>query len=676
MKLFFLIRNKYHGIKIKNTIFFISLSGCSILSMAQKIPDSHSQHTHAINVSIMFGDVASEKGRQLIEGLTEEYKNSARSQEQTIAYFNLSHLNKAQTNYPNERDRVIASIGASIREGYIIILDTIQSNSSEVMKDITSKVGGVTLSKSLVIIGKKKGSLSYYVIHSDPRGEYVIPPLLTRKITEERIAEGERRKKRSNDEYSIGKTVYLTFSHNNLSCMLDKKLEPGRGIYEARRVFREKYDACQGSASYTAQVRIDYIPSRNYTGKTNFPTGKIVRIAAGLEGLSGTGWHLTNELKKIETEYTSNTKRTTWHGPFAAYYETMINPNDSDVILIDHKPLNKNTETEVNEESSLSVQQGFSTNLQIGGSGPLVGLKLSEIQTTTNTVNLKYNTQAYKIINQTSGNIFSIKWEHSPQQLVNSKNYVEKGGWPINTRNNQFGGMSYANFIPGFVAIYKAPFSKTGSSTFTVNSNVMAQALATYVTPYLYADESDGSIYPTYATRQKIALIDEITINWDSPYFASEVPVVIKADKHAGLYCLTMRGEDQGVWGEACNGSSTQLWGLSQNEEYISLANPRLCLTAHNSVSLDETPIYHLITKRCEQSAFQKWAWQGEDKSLLVNAATLDDSVRKYVSIGAISDNGNFALPRVWGGPRARNQNQILEPARFKSWKPYIQRPE
>ena len=496
-----------------------------------------------------------------------------------IAYFDVSGTTKIQIH------SLLKKINEELEKDKLIILDETRSNSFERINALTSKNSGLSFSKPLVLMRKKGAVLSYHVL---PAG-YLVENGITQKtileVMQKDIAKQHntvaRNKRSSSEEYRAGKTVYVYFSHTTLSCPL--ATEVAREFLAERFYFKENSvrDMCERSASYTARFRVDYLPSSSVQqgDAISAVTGKIIRISSGVEGEpGGAGWHLANSLNYLVRPYSSASIRNTWFGPFAHHYQTKIEPSDIEpsdnkvVRLIDHMPKNRNQEERIEEESSVATQQGYSTNLQVGMSGPTVGLTHHQATTVTNRVALKYDIKEYQVTNNTSGNILDISWQHTmkPERIFNTKQDIDAGVFPI--KSSAFNGMAYANFVPGFVATYQASMSKTGKSTFTVKSNVLVYGLAHYISPYLSDKDSAGRWHSaSFATEKLIPLTDSFTVDWDSPYFRTELPVAIKAYKHQQLYCLTMEGEHQPVLAKACNRSKNQTWGLTSQGEYIIL---------------------------------------------------------------------------------------------------------
>jgi hypothetical protein len=374
--------------------------------------------------------------------------------------------------------------------------------------------------------------------------------------------------------------------------------------------------------------------------------GKILRISGGAEGAGGAGWHLTeSQINKNQT-FRSNIERTTWFGPYVDAYETRISLSDNDVALLDHQPHNSNPATDIHNTSTLTVGQGFGFNLMVGSSGPLVGVSHNVMSSHSSSVTLKYSLNEYRLINSTSGNQFRIKWKRAnPPLPMHSAEEVRNGAMPVNS--DLFNGIAYANFVPGYVVTYNAPFSKSGESTIHISAKAEVMAALT--------DVNHTNPRNTFISDHTFQFNNAITIDWDSPYFMQEVPVAIKAVKDERSYCLTMAGEDQEVIGAPCSPSNKQLWGLNKHQQYVSVENPRLCLSAQN---IHAGHSDRLTVSACRLDDTQKWSWQDQDA--LVNGAS-----GHAVSItgAAPGDSRNMVLRGI-GGPFAT-----------PGFKPYIQPP-
>ncbi|MGQ5522288.1 ricin-type beta-trefoil lectin domain protein [Chitinimonas sp. PSY-7] len=560
------------------------------------------------------------------------------------AYFNLSYLNSEKLG------ELLPSIRELLNNDYVVILDETQAQTATAVNKISSNINGIELNKSLVLLKRNSdGNIYYYSISPTARHEYLIPKALLKTAFEK----SSKRSKRNTDNYHVGKTVFLHFFHENISCPVKKEVTRN---FWGTKYLDGSFDPCDGKASFNTQVRLDYIPSKNSPTIAATPEGKIVRFSSGLTGLSGAGWHLANSQSSVNTEFTYNGKRNTRFGPFAEKYVTRIEPGDTGITLIDHLPHNKNPNTQITETSTIFVDEGYSASFEINSQGPKVGFQASSLNRRQNQVSVTYNANEYETINSTVGNVFNIRWSRpSNPGLLDSRSSVNNGAWPV--RSREFSAISYSNFIPGYIATYLAPFSKKAKSTFKVYSEAEVGMIYTYV-PY------NSNDMPTYLDFNNISLLNEVTIDWNSPYFLSEVPVILKAHRNRGLYCLTMVGENREVQGQACNGSKAQTWGYTSNNQYLSFENPQQCLSLDMSGNYDR-----LITKACEQGAHQEWTWGGEenDKSKLINQFE-----EKWLNIASTSSSSDTALIRL------TNDDGHTQPstAATRSWKPYVIRPE
>ena len=555
------------------------------------------------------------------------------------AYFNLSLATSTHTKLPLEKIR------QQIQRGRLIILDQTSDGSAQLIDQVSRRLLGVALAKPLLVISPNHdGAPRLYP------GEARDAPALTRAI--QRDLQSARRDKRSVPPYRAGKTLYIGFNHGPVECWLKRDIAKDWGGYIT---LSGSIDPCAGQASYNAMVKLEYLPAQNDSNHPNLPDGKIIRISSGASGQpTGAGWHLAHELVNINRSQRSQVHRSTWFGPYADSYETGISVDDSDVSLIDHSPLNSNREIRVSQSNGLELGQGFSANLALGGDGPTVGLSRNVVSTQRSDVTLNYDINEYQVINRTAGNRFQVTWQRAkPPLTLNSAQMIRQGAMPIDSQ--RFSAIAYANFVPGFSASYRVERAKTGSTRFTATSSAQVMAALNLVRP-------DQLVDNTLISTTPINWSDTVEIDWDSPYFISEAPVQIKAFNHRRLYCLTMKGLDQEVRGEACGSDNTQLWGLNQNGQYISVAQPGLCLSAQPSAD-DRLDL--LLAQPCNPSGFQEWEWQ--QKQLLNRRS------RRAITIVATSAADNGATASL----EARSAEITSAISRdLSTWKPYVRRPE
>ncbi|GAA4651346.1 hypothetical protein GCM10023116_36300 [Kistimonas scapharcae] len=169
--------------------------------------------------------------------------------------------------------------------------------------------------------------------------------------------------------------------------------------------------------------------------------------------------------------------------------------------------------------------------------------------------------------------------------------------------DSAFSPAAYAHFIPGFSATFMVPAEKTGHSTIRFTSSIKPIALGGRVQYQFF--------YQKYAPFSRKGtdyhLAQDLTIDWDSPIFAAEIPISLEA-LHRNTpdgACLTAhstnREPHQAAYVSACQLQQNQLWGLDTELRLRSFLAYDHCLNREP----DDT----LSLRRCDRSISQKWKW-------------------------------------------------------------------
>ncbi|WP_211829291.1 leukocidin family pore-forming toxin [Kistimonas asteriae] len=169
--------------------------------------------------------------------------------------------------------------------------------------------------------------------------------------------------------------------------------------------------------------------------------------------------------------------------------------------------------------------------------------------------------------------------------------------------DSAFSPAAYAHFIPGFSATFMVPAEKTGQSTIRFTSSVKPIALGGRVQYQFF--------YQKYAPFSRKGtdyhLAQDLTIDWDSPIFAAEIPISLEA-LHRNTpngACLTAHSTNRESLEPAsvssCQLQPNQLWGLDTELRLRSFLIYDHCLNREP----DDT----LSLRRCDRSISQKWKW-------------------------------------------------------------------
>jgi hemolysin len=394
-------------------------------------------------------------------------------------------------------------------------------------------------------------------------------------------------------------------------------------------------DACHGQASVSIFYTLDFIRSVPYPGggKNNAKDEKYVRITVNPQGTSGAGWHLVDQPTQT---YKSNGifySDTEWFGPFVMAYGVKIYPDNAQTHLLQHIPRNRNVKQQIREHTGITVGVDVGAKLAAGFEGTNAGVEAKGSFSYTSNRWVIYDTYEYDLINKSSGNTAEWSWDRQydinhRHWLYNPSNVWAPTDASILFDTAKFSPAAYANFTPGFSAIYSTDAQNhPDSTTFILENHAHISALQATLTPKLFFSQV-SKINHMYRNKpgcqdpynwslcsDPVMVKKAFEINWHAAAFEPQAHVSIEAYKtfsEQGL-CLTAPvsiSQNQPVTLEDCNHQNNQLWGLDKNQRYLSRqvdpasSKDKFCLSAN----IDG----HVIVQRCNSSAQQKWKWEND----------------------------------------------------------------
>ncbi|WP_224241714.1 leukocidin family pore-forming toxin [Hyalangium gracile] len=448
--------------------------------------------------------------------------------------------------------------------------------------------------------------------------------------------------------------TYTVGSHRtNFSCWLHKGLN---GLtWNGNTV-----DACNGQGSVNLIYTVDMIRSvPGAAGNVISEDAKYLRISIN-KNTGGAGWHLANNLTQEHTWFESWAHRDDWTGPFANKYSFSIDPQgDTGVEIYGHLPSQTNPQQTINTSSSVNVGISVGGNAEVNTEGPKVGGQIGAQGSITNSREISYTTNEYTVENHTGGRTARWVWDRKYDayhcdwlsRRFGLECFFYGAYWDgyFVFRGDAFSPISYANFVPSFAAIYRAPPTRTGVTNFRLDSTVEVMALAGKVAPtaFMSAYAEVGRTWNTVTTST------QLSVDWGHPFFEPEANVRLQS-LDANDECLDVLGFSQAdgapVVGYDCHGRNNQLWGLNAQEQYRSRVAPDRCLTVEPNLTLS--------VRSCTNGLNQKWYWNTAEQALMSRYA--DGTGTRYRL--AFTGRLNTAKVAPVAGPGTHANNYLSNP--------------
>jgi Leukocidin/Hemolysin toxin family/Ricin-type beta-trefoil lectin domain len=395
-----------------------------------------------------------------------------------------------------------------------------------------------------------------------------------------------------------GSTATVTLLTKNLQC-------PLRTHYVPQKI-NPVSDYCDANAFVELNYKIDMAGSK-FTSKENSPTGSriktedgkylIITLSPQEEG--GPGWHLADDIKQDHSWFQSWGNRRDFVGPFASKYNLWVKNNtvNPSVSLVETFPQNTNPESTIIESHGVTI--GLSGGLKGGSSN---SIDLTSFIQISDRRDVSYKTFEYTVENNSYNNTATWIWNAKIKE--NICNYLTRrdfnycyftgpvwdGSWTTNT------AISHKSFTPSLQAIYKATNDTTKLSIFEVGTNVEIGAILGGIFPFGTFSYFETKLV-TYNTPD---IVHTFTIDWSSPYFASEQNIRLQNMTHIqNTKCLVVTNGNK-VTQENCRESRSQIWGYdSAEKQFKSRVINNHCLVVNQDNFLE--------VKSCSVENNQKW---------------------------------------------------------------------
>jgi hemolysin len=404
--------------------------------------------------------------------------------------------------------------------------------------------------------------------------------------------------------YRPESTVSLEFRRVGFPCRVGDDFQ-GNGFTNNADWEGVIEDACHGQASASIFYTLDFIRSVPFQGggSHNTENAKYVRITLDPATSGGAGWHLVDKPTHKHSWFQSWSNRISWYGPIAMDYGVRVYSTDPRVRLFHNTPNNTGLEQDIREVSGISIGVDAGGKVDIGDKGPSIGADVKGSFSYTSSRWVSYKTHEYEIANLSSLDTAQWMWDRNFKERA--KNWRTHSVAPIWSSSwffddNAFSPAAYANYKPGFSAIYKVEGDQNGYSDFYIDNRITIAALSGRVQ---YAGLA--STYEPFAySGSQYSFLKSFKVNWDAPVFQPEINVSLEAfalDSAKGLCISAPTTAGQNLSADDCLYTNNQLWGLDKEQRYHSRSDNDLCLTLSQNTFLS--------TQTCSASASQKWRW-------------------------------------------------------------------
>ncbi len=393
-------------------------------------------------------------------------------------------------------------------------------------------------------------------------------------------------------------------------------------------------DYCNKQANVKLHFKVDMTGSRkgefstkNSNEKIKTEEGKFITFSISPLEEGGTGWHIGDTITQKQTKKGDKISTIANKYMFEIDLKT-VNPLKKEDVVVDliHTfPLNINPKTNVSETRGYNF--GLSGGLKSGVKGefkpavsPATGLSLGEVEANlnaelsanvlhTNSRTIQFETHEYTVENNSNANKAMWIWdakipENICTYLTNYDSYnCNFSTLPWNTKwtsnINKFSAISHKSFTPAFQAIYKTSKENKGTSDFYIWTKAQTAVVYGNVTNYVVKKSYNISV----GTGEIQVAPVTVTVNWSSPFFASEENVRLQKMKDlTATLCLASAKDSNQVSLADCNNSHEQIWGYDietkQLKSRSGLNNLCLALKKNNFLGSEE---YIAITEPCSE---------------------------------------------------------------------------
>ncbi|MGB0893287.1 MAG: leukocidin family pore-forming toxin [Parashewanella sp.] len=410
--------------------------------------------------------------------------------------------------------------------------------------------------------------------------------------------------------YRPGVTRKIRISEN-LSCRHAKELNH----YPSNQLSGSADDCAANRAKVDLTMTLRLVSSLPGSNATE---GKFFRVTINDTDGTGAGIHLSNQLRVKTIDYTSHVFRRYRMDPIIHSFTQEVSPvtNSDGVIIHRSFPQNPNPMNDYTETSGFTISAGASANAQVDGQGPKVGVGANVGFSINESRAIRYTQSEYSVRNFDNGKLAGFSYERSSDYC----RYLTGDGGPCRKTSGAADSspilnpalsprvtpIAYSNFKPKFDFVFKAPRNKTGTTQFSIITNLRTASLfatRTLNVPIFFF--AYNSLKSDVRTKR---WSNQFVVDWGHPAFSVEPNVYIKAEG-ADNQCIDEANGRAISW--TCHKGINQTWGLDGNMRYRSRVNPNQCLTVRSD--------NRIAIQQCGNSNSQRWRWNEAKLETLAN---------------------------------------------------------
>lgn len=471
---------------------------------------------------------------------------------------------------------------------------------SKLASNLINELSGLSFTSNYILVAKSNNGPKFYVYNEKPSNE-----ILNKHLEVLKNEKDLQNKNMRNIKTSLtNATVNVTLVRKNIQC-------PMLMFFDEEEI----RDYCINNAFLELNYKVDLSGSK-FTMKEDPKTGQLIKtenakylmfsVSPDEEG--GTGWHLADDINQGFNRNEFLRSKRDFVGPYANKYSFWVNEltSTNDVKLAKTFPQNTNPGTTITQSHGTTI--GLSGNI-LGGimnHNPNANVSLGASIQISNLRNVSYNTYEYTIENVSYNNKAKWMWDSKVNDKIcdyltrkdfNTCHFTEAAwqkSWSAN--KGKFSAISHKSFTPSFQAVFKTSKQNQGQSIFELGTNVetgviLGRKLSLALFHYINI-KTNNYITPS--------VTEQISVDWSSPYFASEINFRLQNTKE--LYsskCLIVDSNKNIVQAD-CNNSRAQVWGYDNDEKQF-----KTRLFNENCLNLDQTG--YLTVNICNINYNQKW---------------------------------------------------------------------
>ncbi|WGL59985.1 leukocidin family pore-forming toxin [Pigmentibacter sp. JX0631] len=479
----------------------------------------------------------------------------------------------------------------------------LEKNSDKTKKlasNVIKEISGLSFASNYVLVAKTNNGPKFYVYNEKPSNE------MLNKHLELLVSDKDFQNKNIKNVKSTltNATVNITLVRRNIQC-------PMLMFFDEE----ELKDYCINNAFLELNYKVDLSGSK-ITMKEDPKTGQLIKtenakylmVSVSPDEEGGTGWHLADDINQGFNRSEFLRSKRDFVGPYANKYNFWVNEitSTNDVKLVKTFPQNTNPGSTVTQSHGTTI--GLSGNI-VGGvmnHNPNANVSLGASIQISNLRNVSYNTYEYTIENISYNNKAKWMWDSKVNDKIcdyltrkdfNTCHFTEAAwqkSWSAN--RGKFSAISHKSFTPSFQAVFKTSKQNQGNSIFELGTNVEAGVILGRKLSFAlfhYINIKTNNFTTPNITEQ-------ISVDWSSPYFASELNFRLQNTKE--LYsskCLLVDNNKNVVHSECVN-SRAQVWGYDNDEKQF-----KTRLFNESCLNLDQ--MGYLTVNTCNINFNQKW---------------------------------------------------------------------